>query len=300
MPAKTNPFVSPEHWERFARNLTKREKLRRIDAMDVGPERATYYNWDRTRHIMPVPDIAEEVTSSVLGGYQSYMRPGASFQMLVGHDPGQLKQTSTLLRCYLVRGTPVWFVVGEFVTKSATADQHAKQFKDYLQKRWGLQYDADDFDPDTGMERVLVIRDPHDRGKDGVDSSTDIAWRRHGFDVFSASPEKKQIRIRDRVEMVNRLLEASDDTVRLYIATGCGWQDCTCFLDGTQCAPTVVDSFESLERDLEGKPEKGKKGPDDKTHAAVAVGYALWPFEQEAITEYTQRDALSASKRRRR
>lgn len=317
LPARTNPFVFPEHWNTLERNLSAREKLRRMDAMDVAPERATYYNWDRDQHVSRIPDLAEDVTTGVLTGYESYLRPGGFFSAVLAHDPGELKQTSTLLKLYLIRRIPTWIVVGEFVTQRCTPEQHAAKAKIWLQERWGLNHDADKFDPDRGIERAMVIRDPHVRERGGASSEVDAAFIKHGLDIFSAAPEKQVIKVKDRVEMVNRLLKHSDGRIRLQVAKGCGYeyqgaakyrgedspefQNCPCMEgEGKSCAPSVVQGMEELERALDGRPETGKKGPEDLTHACVTVGYGLWLFEREIMTEFTQDAALAASKRRYR
>lgn len=282
------PFVWGEHWERMRRNMSKREWRRRGLAEDVSPEMAVYYGWDRERNLRPLESFRflEDATERVLSAFQSFQRPGAGFHLLIGHDPGEIRNTSIFLRCYLCakpggsigERVLVWVVVGEFVTEQTTAADHGRQLRDHLRRTYGLEHGRVDWDPDVGMRKALVICDPHGRGEKHADLDTYHSFQKLGFDIFQASTEGP-IKRRTRIEMVNRLLgDSNDDTVRLVVA---------CDDDEQPLAPSVVAGFESLERDKSGRAENDKKGKADKTHGPVAVGYALWCFEREALTDYT-------------
>jgi hypothetical protein len=45
-------------------------------------------------------------------------------------------------------------------------------------------------------------------------------------------------------------------------------------------APLLVESFETMERDDEGRAETGPKDEHDKSDPPCALGYGLWPFEK--------------------
>jgi hypothetical protein len=61
-----------------------------------------------------------------------------------------------------------------------------------------------------------------------------------------------------------------------------------------------VTALETLEkRPGDDKPEGvRKKDEQDMTHAPTALGYALWPFEQEHLFANTIREALAERRRR--
>ena len=279
IPGPENPFVWSRRWERM-RKLGKYEYARRVLAEDVRSPLATYPAWDRKIHIAPPDRFAEDVTSRILAGYSGFAsRQGSTAHLLVGHDPGLLFNTSTFLKAYWAKRIVVWRIVGEFVTERTTQDGHAHALKHYLQQRFELQYDPDPRDPDSALRRVVVICDPHGNGEKRPSEDEYMSFRKHGFDVFSAEPRLKQIRKRTRVEMVNRLLHAADETVRLLM-------DADEY--GDPVAPMLVTSIEDAKLDELGRADLVKKDETDTTHPSTALGYALWPFEREVITDYTR------------
>ena len=281
-----SPFVGASHWERLKATLSLREYQRRVLAMDVGPELAVYYGWDRTRHLTPRPQIATDVTAAILADYQSYTRPGAQFALLGHHDPGTIYNTTLFSRLVMFGSVPTWMVVGELQTKQTTARQHARQVRDYLRERFAVEMDPR-MDPDS--TKAAIFCDPHGKGEGDTDYQTHyLAMQAEGLDVFS--PARKQIQRAARIGMINRLLAPADGPPRLVVAIDAQKQP---------AAPVLVDAIESLvKRAGEDNPEGARrKDEQDKTHAPAALAYGLWPFEQESLTAETIRRALAAARR---
>jgi hypothetical protein len=310
-----SPFIGADHWERLRKVMSKRDYDRRVLALDVGLELAVFHGWDRKRNLVRVPDIgAIDVTPAITADYESYTRPGARFSIIVDHDPGVIFNTSIVKRLQMIAGVPTWVVCGELQTKQTTGRQHARALREYLQRNFGIErgryvpvFDKlghvvidpttgrqeQRFLPDPDSSKALVFCDPHGKGKTETDYDTVYgAFQKEGLDVFS--PSRKQIKRRVRIDIVNRLLcDANEPPVtRLVIAAD---------EQGQPVAPVLVDAFESLQKrpgddDPEGHQEKDEH---DKTHAPAALGYGLYVFEQEAITEETIRRAVAAARRLR-
>ena len=285
-----NPYVPPEHWQNLREQLDDRAYRRRVLAEFVGPERKTYPDFERPTHVIPIPVTARDVTHHAVGIYESYQRHGAVFRMGAGHDPGKIKNTSVLHRAFLFPGKPkllTWMVVGEFITERTTQENHAAELRKHLQKEYDLEVKPDRFDPSIGLEKCLIFRDPHGRGEQHPDEDVEGAFRRHGFDIFSAAPDKQVIKRRTRIEMMNRLILYSPSRrIRFCIA---------CTDAGVPLAPETLRLFEEQERDELENPETLKKGALDITHPAVACGYFLWPFEREEVSAWTHERVLSAA-----
>jgi hypothetical protein len=282
----TNPFVAKEHWENLRNSLDDRSYRRRVLAENVGKERATYPDFAVETHQIPVPRTARDVTPTVAGVYESYSRPGAIFRLVACHDPGEVQNTTVLLRAFLFPGRLlVWMAVAEFITKRTTQEQHAAQFRVYLQETHGLEESPSRLDEDQGMEKVLVFRDPHGRGEKSPDEDVERAFRRHHFDIFTAAPGKQVIKRRSRIEMMNRIIKSASGKIRFY---------CACNERGESLVPETLRSFQDQERDELEQAEKVRKGEGDITHAAVAVGYGLHPFEREEVFAWTFDRVLKA------
>lgn len=284
--AFTNPFVDQEHWANLRDTLSPRDYKRRVLAEAVGPERKTYPDFSLDTHVIPVPSTAREVTHHAASIYDSYTRPGAVFRLVAGHDPGKIRNTTTLHRVFLFpKRLLVWMVVGEFITERTTQERHAAELRKHLQKEFGYDHPPARLDDEAGLEKTLVFRDPHSRGEQHPDDDVEAAFRRHGFDIFTAAAEKQVIKRRSRIEMMNRLILSESGKVRYYVG---------CRQDGTSLAPETLKSFNEQERDELENPETSKKGEKDITHAAVSSGYALWPFEREEVFAWTFERVLRA------
>ena len=296
-----SPFVWPEFLATKAKTTSPREFLRRFgdprtgEVGDLMPELAVYYGWLRTRNLVARPQIARDVTPALLANYRSYIRPGAPFVLLAGHDPGVIFNTTEILKLLMFGDVPTWTVVGELQTKQTTAHEHARLLVEYVRDTFGVEYTPTRQDPNPGG-KLLTFIDPHGKGEGQTDyQSVYMAFQKEGLDAFNPAPMSQRIKRTARVEMMNRLMGGSADSngvPRLVIAT----DD-----QRRPVAPRLVESLESMKKlpgddDPEGRQTKNE---DDKTHAPVATAYALWMFEQEAFTEQTIRTALIESKRTR-
>lgn len=297
-----SPFVWPQFWEDKKVTLDPRDYQRRVLAQDVGAELAVFYCWrregdtSRPGNLVVRPQIATDVTTAVLARYRPYTREGR-FSLLVGHDPGNIYNTSEILRLLMFpwatpRGLellPTWVVVGELQTKQTTARDHARQLKEYVQRDFGIELGPD-------SSKALVFIDPHGKGETKTDYDTVYrAMIAEGLDAFSpATPSRVGgpgvVKRSARVGMTNRCLYSQAGGVRLVVA---------CDEMRQPVAPVLVDGFESLEKrpgddDPEGSQDKDE---GDKTHGPAAVGLALWPFEQEALTLETIKAARAEARR---
>lgn len=287
-----SPFVAAEHWAKMKRSTSVNEYKRLVLAEDAPSELAVYYAWDRKRNSVARPEIATNVTPAVLVGYQSFVRPGARFSLLVGHDPGAIYNTSTIWRLLMLwhapakQLVPTWVAVGEHQTKQTTAREHARSLRLKLQTEFGIERGND-------SSKALIFCDPHGKGEAATDyQSVYMAFQGEGLDVFNPAPMTGKIKRAARVEMMNRLMGGAADSPgvpRLAVAS----------LDGKPLAPKLVESFESLlKKPGDDNPEgTQRKDVDDKTHAPASAAYALWPFEQESITAATVRLAMSEAQR---
>ncbi len=300
------PFVSRTFVESKRRVMSIREFCRRFFAEDQMPELAVFYAWMRSRNLVDLPDIgALNVTAKILSGYQSYMRPGARFTLAGGHDPGSIYNTTEFGRLVVAAGVVQWVIVGELQTRQTTAKQHALLVREYVQDVFGLEK--------ADTSKVAMFVDPHGRGDGKTDYSTHYgAFQEVGIDVFNPAPTVGTIYRGPRIDMTNRLLgdaAIAPDVARLVVAKARAvtkaWDTesgtWTVIGPGETCAPKLVEAFEQLKkRPGEDDPEgHHAKNETDKTHAPAATGYMLWPFEQQALTEHTQREALREARRLR-
>jgi len=282
----SSPFVWPEFWERLKRVISDREYRRRVLCEDLPPELAVFYAYESKRNLTPMPRLAIDVTVGLLAsyGYQSYVQPGSRFALVAGHDPGVIYNTTTFARLIMFGVTPTWVVVGEYQSKQTTQREHARLVKKYVQDTFGYEKGSD-------TSKVAFFIDPHGRGESDTDYQTVYgAFQKEGLDAFNPAPVTKRIQRRARIEMTNRLLAAYDQTCRLVVAVNDNRQP---------LAPVLVTSFESLEKKPGDDDPEGvqRKDETDKTHAPAALGYLLWPFEQEALTDTTVKHALAAARR---
>jgi hypothetical protein len=290
---RRSPFVPPDFWDAKKLTMSPREYRRRVLAEDVELELAVYYGWERGRNLIKLPDLYQDLTAAILTDYGSYTRPGSRFTLLACHDPGNIFNTTEVLRLVLFGKTPVWFVVGELQTRQTTQREHALALRKYLADEFGTDIIDPRFGPEAGTcDKCAVFADPHGRGEGATDYQTVyMAMQQAKLDVFSPAPMTKRIKRTARVEMVNRLLSDAAGSTRLYVAAD---------ELGKPRAPALVDAFETLEKRAGDDDPEGyrRKDEDDKTHAPAALAYGLWPFEQEAITLETQLRARTAAGRR--
>jgi hypothetical protein len=278
-----SPFIPPKFWEDKRASMSSREFQRRILAQDLPPELAVYYGWSRERNVVPLPQIARDVTASVLAGYRSAIYRGAALGLLGGHDPGIIYNTSEVLRLVMFGDVPTWVVVGELQTKQTTEREHAAELAKFAAERFYVNH------PKIEGPKLLCFVDPHGKSEGQSDYQTHyMPIQAAGIDTANPTPMVGRIKKTARVEMLNRLFE----TGRLVVA---------CDHNRQPVAPVLVKALESLQKRIgEDNPDgERRKDESDQTHAPAALAYALWPFEQEAFTLATQRTAIAEARRRR-
>lgn len=293
-----SPFVDPKFLSDKKATISSREFLRRYgnpatgEVDDLPPELAVYYAWIRKRNLVRAPQIATDVTASVLANYQSYVRRGTRFTLVAAHDPGNIYNTTTVLRLLMFGNVPTWVVIGELQTEQTTAREHAAKLRKYLIDSFSVDLYPTEHEPNPRGGKALVFCDPHGRGETQTDyQSVYLAFQKEGLDVFSPAATTGRIKKKARVEMMNRLLGDNEGGIpRLVVATD---------EFGRPVAPRLVEAFESLKKKAGDDNPEGTRRKDDRdqTHAPAATSYGLWMFEQEALTESTIKIAIAEAKK---
>ncbi len=281
-----SPFVSPRHWEGMKATMSPREFKRRVLAMDLPPETATYPEWSRETNLIVPQDLGwSDVTRNELRG------SGPNYTLLVGHDPGTTIDVSLFMRAYVNardehgyhagRVRPFWVVLGELNTERSTTEAHIKKLLEVVQERWQLNLVDRKGRVTSEVNQVLVHADPA--------GTTDARTDKSVYTQFANA----QIRCRPAawndthtghgrvprepaVEMMNTLLCNARGERRLFVART---------PDGSPAAPKLVAALESSERDHAGKAENAPKGEGDVTHWPAALRYALWPIERPRLKQ---------------
>jgi hypothetical protein len=293
-----SPFITRAFVEAKKLTLSVREFRRRFFAEDMPPELAVYYEWLRARNLRAIGSDARDVTSAILSPYGSYMSPGARFTLAAGHDPGAIFNTTEVARLLVIDAVPRWVVVGEFQTKQTTALEHARLFREYVCDTFDVERRLTgpdgNFFHDPESSKIATFVDPHGKGEAQTDYQTVYgAFQANGMDVFNPAPMTGRIKRSARIEMVNRLLggtAAAPGVARILIAKA---------PNGDPAAPRLVEAFERLiKRPGDDNPEGARrKDEDDRTHAPAALGYLTWPFEQQALTQFTVAAAMDAARK---
>jgi hypothetical protein len=262
-----SPFIDPSFLAQMRMVMTDREFRRRYFCEDLPPEHMVYYNWDRTRNLRPIPENARRITSQVLRLKTGNPR----HHLLVGNDPGQSKAASILLDAFEIKGIPdpVWWARGEVFTMHKTNELHAQKVLQAVRAR-GCN---------TGHPELAHVRThPYGQAKDKPSLDVIRIFKKVGLDVKSAQYKKDgtgtgTIKLEDRIEMVNTLLFNAAGVTRLNVEADS---------QGQPKCPRLVQAFETMERDVEGKAETEKKTELDLSDPPAGLGYGLWPWEKEA------------------
>lgn len=297
-----SPFVPASFWIKRRSSLSPREAKRRLDAMDVPPERATYPAWDRQKNLIHVPEIGwQDITAQELARFT-----GPNRVVLVGHDPGTLVDVSLFLKEYRISvaearrigapvvsrrsdGTiidgagppPIWIVHDEVNTYEDSTDAHILAVLKLVRERWHCNLlDRKTGRVSDGSPQIFVRADPAGENDNRTDISVYTQWRNHGVDIRPATYSKTNPMKHGRVpkdpgiEMVNALLCNSYGERRLFVALK---------PDGTPAAPKLVAAIETSERDLAGKAETQLKRKGDVSHWPAALRYELWMIERPRL-----------------
>lgn len=274
--ATRSPFMWPDFIEEKRATYTLREFQRRMEAMDVPPERQLYYAWAHDHNIRPVPVVgAVDVTARELAPWT----PSAS--VLVGFDPGKRKNVSLFLKAYQVAGQrePWWFVVDEITTEQQTMEAHVDAVRDRLTSRWGLFKKDLRGRPDPDCPTALVRADPctnNGRDEEHPDLTVYRLWQNKGLDIRPAAYKpgtstRANVPKEAGFNMINSLFCSAAGVRRLFVA---------CDDRKTVAAPMLVRAVETAQRDIAERAETERKDDRDVSHWPAALRYALWSIEK--------------------
>lgn len=270
LPAQSNAFVPANWWEDLKRQMSKREYDMLVLAKDVGPERAVYPSFDRTENLRPIPDIgARDVTELVLRS------DGPNIGLLVGHDPGVLRNVSVYLRPFRLPGTSyhTWFIVGECTSWQTTTAEHAELLARDINEKFGIKVGAPD------EPKVLVRTDPWTEREVGTHRSVYKQLRAAGFIVKAAGyrdGKPRHVPLQGSVELLNRLWCSASGLRRLFFQQ---------LEDGSPAAPETYRDVQLSEWDSYGRKEVGDKGDKrhDPTDRTSCLRYGLWVREKKEL-----------------
>lgn len=279
---RRSPFIDASFWDTKAATMSPREYARRVEAKDVGPERATYPNWSRETNLIAVPDIGWfDVTARELRG------SGPNYHLLVGHDPGTLVDVSLFLKAFVrnereyVRGKerPFWVVIGELNTEQSTTEAHIAKLLDRVRSEWQLNLLTAQGRPNPNGPQILVRADPAGNSDNRTDKSVYTQFANAGIRIKPAAYNADnnghgRVPKDAGIELVNTLICNASGERRLYVARK---------QDGSPAAPRLVAAIESSERDLAGKAETQRKDSNDVSHWPAALRYALWAIERPRL-----------------
>lgn len=284
---RRSPFVAAEFWEAKRGSMSAREFRRRVEAQDVGPERATYPEWSRDLNMIAVPDIGwEDVTTQELSPW------GYQLAVLVGHDPGTLVDVSLLLKAYRRSAKddrPIWVIRGEVNTEESTKDVHVMQVLETVRTRWRCNLLDRQGRPVEGGARILVRADPADpvgaNDSNRPHVSVYTTWRRHGVLIHPATYSRAgdthgRVPKNAGIEVINTLICDAAKQRRLFVER---------LPDGSPAAPRFVAAIETSQRDLAGKAEQQRKNAQDVSHWPAAARYALWTIERPRLKALAER-----------
>lgn len=276
-----NPFTWQRFWDEKKQLMSAAAYQRRVLAMDVPPEDRVYTAWDREHSLRRIPRDWRDCTEQVLRKAAGQGR----YSILVGHDPGEVRDVSVMLKAYRIPGmtTHVWVIVDELTTERTTTEQHCHELLKRLATKWHCNV------PNVVMgQRAHVRIDPHGNSENKPHKSVHAQFRRLGFDAKAAAYNDRgqgvgRVPIEAGVEMVNRLLCAADGTRRLFVA---------CDERRQPHATKLVTALEQFERDAAGKAKGNKSNKKlDLSDWPRALTYALWRFERLTATDYAWKPA---------
>ena len=277
-----NCFIEVEaHLANLRSTLSHRDYRRLVLLIEDAPERRVYSHFRLGVHVRPVPtgalDVTERVTKEVLG---------VPYKYVMGQDFGAIVTCTIVLKCFELpgkKGQRHWWAVDEITSRYLVSSRHAR-------KILHAYADPDDF---------VVLADPHTNMPGDADASDYTMFRDAGINVHRAATEhavkKNKISIRQRISMVNSLLEdanVSPERCREFNCStpGCaGHGEAHLFVDAKAAndpaCRDLANAFLRFQLNEHGqaKPEK-KDEKHDLTHWVDAVGYGLWRFERARVT----------------
>jgi len=268
-PGRTNWTIWPRFWEEQKIALTDRQYRRQVLAEDLPSELAIYGDWSRDLNTYHVPRIgAQDVTAQVLAPW------GGNCTVLAGHDPGEIKDVTVLLKAYRLQHMGAnewaWVIVGELTT-SGTTELHIAELLKLMRNEFGCnELDYRGRPIQDGAE-LLVRIDPK------AEKTVNTQFRRAGLNSRAAAytntnpPRAMQIPKEAGIDMVNTLIRNAAGKRHLFAEV----TD-----DGRLVAGKTVEAIESSERDAVGRAEIKQKNRVDHSHYTAALRYALWVIER--------------------
>ena len=288
---RRSPFIAVSFWDAKKATMSARDYARRVEAKDVGPERAVYPEWSRETNLIAIPSSSD--TGIMLGWQDVTDRElrawGPNYKMLVGHDPGTLWDVSLLLRAYVEnkhyqaylaeKRRPFWVVLGEVNTEQSTTERHIEKLLERVRKEYRLNFLSSTGKIDPNAPQVLVRADPAGTTDNRTDKSVYTQFANAGIRIKPAAyaagkNTHGKVPREAGVEVVNTLLHNAAGERRLFVAR---------LPDGSPAAPRLVAALESSERNSDGQAEVSRKGAADVTHWPAALRYALWAIERPRL-----------------
>jgi hypothetical protein len=281
-----SPFVHPDHWEAMKATMPLREYKRRVLALDLPPETATYPEWSRETNLIEVPLLGwSDVTANELRG------SGHDLHLLVGHDPGLTWDVSVLLKAYVEnrylqayqsgKFKPLWVVVGEVSTERSTTENHLVDLLKTVRERWQLNLLTRDGRINPNGRQILVRADPAGNNDNRTDRTVYTQFANAGIYIkpgaYNADGDGHgRVPREPAVELINTLICNAANQRRLFVERKG---------DGSPAAPKLVAAIEQSERDHSGRAEVAtiKGGRHDLTHWPAALRYALWAVERPRL-----------------
>jgi hypothetical protein len=255
--------------------MSKRDYERRVLAMDVGPERMTYFAFEREHNLAQIPSGLVDCTRDLLGHYRT------TAAVLVGYDPGSLFDVSIVLKAYKRPNARnyQWWVVDEITTEQSTTEHHVKTLMDQLNAEHGCYRRDIRGHVMADSPDALVRADPYGDSGSKPDKSVYTIFRQAGMDIRPAaykpgSTTPGRIPRDARIELINSLFCDAAGDRKLMIA---------CNEQRTPCAPHLIKALEMSERDSDGKAETQRKDKQDMSHWPSALGYALFAIEKPRL-----------------
>lgn len=293
---RSSPFIEPSFWDAKASTMSPREYARRVEAKDVGPERAVYPDWSRETNLITVPEIGwTDVTEAELRA------SGPNRALLVGHDPGTLWDVSIPIKAYVKnqdyaaytrnKARPFWVVLGEINTEQSTTEAHIvallKYAREHHQLNLLVRNVRGEYVVNPAGRQMVVRADPAGNSDNRTDKSVYTQFTNAGIHIKPAAYNADndghgRVPKDPGIEVINTLICSASKERRLFVARK---------PDGSPAAPKLVASIETAERDAAGKAEVQRKDANDMSHWTAALRYALWAIERPRLKQLAQGEA---------
>lgn len=242
---KDNAFTSSQYWESLKLKMSARDYARLVENEEYRPEHVMFPSFDYARQVKPLPDW-EDITSQVIE--DAFGWRGRRF--LVGQDFGVGTNVSLVLRCLKdpSNGLRTWWAIKELATRQTTTLRHGQELRQIIV-------------PDS----CLVLNDPHPNqySKDDLSIMQGL-----GFAIDLGGP--KDMKIRDKIAVIDALCLDAHGRTRLFIATESPSGKATC--------PKLCESLLTSEA-----TDVIKKDAKDVSHWYDALAHGVYTFERPLV-----------------